>query len=415
MPTTTYGNSYTFAITGSFQPYVSVTSAIEKSALEVIQYLSRYVDWQGTMDFVVEFDAPKGNGLLPSYQAVIYVPAQNHFAPTSLREALTGIEETNSEGAFYDAGTNIEPSAAAGNPLLNRGTPLWFGDDSEFPYRDPPDGFHDFASIFLHEIVHAFGVNAGDVDNQNDTFYDDFISYSTPQPTFTGAKTMAANGGSPLVFDGNQPDHYSGPGRGLMFNIGNYDQNAWSLGRLDLALLEDLGWSVRNANELPLVEQDGAVPKAETTGSNSNQFEIYRFFNTETKSHFYTSNVAERESLKQGDNNFIFEGNVFDSDATDTDGLAVFRFFNTQTGTHFYTSDPDERASINAMLPQFQDEGFVYYASAEASGGKQGLHRFYNSENGTHFYTASNSEQQSVAENLPQYQYEGIAYYIDLA
>ena len=39
----------------------------------------------------------------------------------------------------------------------------------------------------------------------------------------------------------------------------------------------------------------------------------------------------------------------------------VYRFFNTQTGTHFYTAAEAEKDSIIANLPTFNFEGTAYW------------------------------------------------------
>ena len=40
----------------------------------------------------------------------------------------------------------------------------------------------------------------------------------------------------------------------------------------------------------------------------------------------------------------------------------MYRFYNVQTETHFYTISGTERASVIAKYPQFQDEGIAYFA-----------------------------------------------------
>lgn len=79
----------------------------------------------------------------------------------------------------------------------------------------------------------------------------------------------------------------------------------------------------------------------------------------------------------------------------------VFRFYNTATKPHFYTSDPQERDKIVAesavlhdegavfAVREFIDEGIAYYAFPNASDGTISLYRFFNPETGAHFFTAS--------------------------
>ena len=41
---------------------------------------------------------------------------------------------------------------------------------------------------------------------------------------------------------------------------------------------------------------------------------------------------------------------------------AMYRFFNTRTGTHFYTTSAAERDSVLLNSPAYNYEGIAYYA-----------------------------------------------------
>ncbi|MEP2757784.1 MAG: CAP domain-containing protein [Hyphomicrobiales bacterium] len=154
----------------------------------------------------------------------------------------------------------------------------------------------------------------------------------------------------------------------------------------------------------------------DTPDPDGSPFQIYRFYNTLTGAHFFTTSIDERNSVITNTPTMTYEGNAFDSNATDAGGgAAVFRFFNSSSGVHFYTASADEASNIRANLPQFIDEGVVYYASLTAGSGGTPLYRFYNTQNGTHFYTTSESERDNTINTLGQYNYEGIAYYVDIA
>lgn len=93
--------------------------------------------------------------------------------------------------------------------------------------------------------------------------------------------------------------------------------------------------------------------------------------------------------------------------------MDVHRFYNTQTGTHFFTSNEAEIGFITENLPAYKYEGKAYQAYSEAQTGTTALHRFYNSDSGIHFYTASQSEMETVKIELSgTYSYDGIAYYV---
>ncbi|WP_420411656.1 hypothetical protein [Roseibium sp.] len=154
----------------------------------------------------------------------------------------------------------------------------------------------------------------------------------------------------------------------------------------------------------------------DTPDADSSPYQVYRFYNTLTGSHFFTTSIEERNSLITNSPTMSYEGNTFDSNATASNGgTAVYRFYNTSTGTHFYTASADEAANIRSNLPQFNDEGIVYYAHTSADSGGTALYRFYNTQNGSHFYTTSETERDNTINTLGHYNYEGVAYYVDLA
>lgn len=154
----------------------------------------------------------------------------------------------------------------------------------------------------------------------------------------------------------------------------------------------------------------------DTPDADSSPFQIYRFFNSLTGSHFFTTSISERNSVITNIPTMTYEGNAFDSNATEAGGgAAVYRFYNSASGVHFYTASADEAANIRTNLPQFVDEGIVYYASLTADGGGTALYRFLNTQNGTHFYTTSEAERDNTINTLGHYTYEGVAYYVDLA
>ncbi|QDG77978.1 hypothetical protein [Labrenzia sp. PHM005] len=153
----------------------------------------------------------------------------------------------------------------------------------------------------------------------------------------------------------------------------------------------------------------------EPSDTDNSAHQIYRFFNSNTGAHFFTSNIEERNTVIETLPSFVYEGNSYDSNALANTGNAVYRFLNADTGIHFYTASEAERDSVLGQLPNYVLEGISYYASSDGSADGQALYRFYNTANGTHFYTVSEAERDTIIETLGQYSYEGIAYYVDLA
>ena len=144
---------------------------------------------------------------------------------------------------------------------------------------------------------------------------------------------------------------------------------------------------------------------------------VFRFYNTETGTHFYTGSATEADSVVRNLDSFSYEGVSFDKNASSGgDSIDVFRFYNKATGTHFYTASQAEANTVMANLPSFQYEGAAYKAHSANGEGTTELYRFFNTQTGTHFYTANETEMQNVQTNLTGvFKYEGVAYYVDVA
>lgn len=139
---------------------------------------------------------------------------------------------------------------------------------------------------------------------------------------------------------------------------------------------------------------------------------IYRFYNTATGAHFFTSSVAERDSVIANLKSFKYEGIAFYAYSLRvTDSSPVFRFYNPKTAAHFFTISIAERDWVQRTYPFFQYEGPSWYAQAAGGNGATAMYRFYLPRTGTHFYTISAAERDYVVQSLKEYQYEGTGYY----
>ena len=185
-----------------------------------------------------------------------------------------------------------------------------------------------------------------------------------------------------------------------------------------------------NSEELAQIAQTGVLPKAfagkslsgakdaqsfsgGATKSAASRVPTYRFFNTRTSAHFFTTSEAERANVQATLPFMSFEGPAFHASSTAIPGLSpVHRFYNTQTGVHFYTISEAERALVAATLPQFSYEGVAYHASTLPGTGYTPLYRFFYASKGFHFYSNSAAEKDNIIATLPQYSYEGIGYYV---
>lgn len=139
---------------------------------------------------------------------------------------------------------------------------------------------------------------------------------------------------------------------------------------------------------------------------------IYRFYNTKTGAHFYTSSVPERDLVITKLPEYNYEGPAFYAFGAQAPGTSpVYRFYNTRNGTHFYTMDEQERAQIVATMPWYEYNYITWFATTSQTGGAMPMFRFYKAQAQTHFYTMSASERDNIIKNLPQYTYEGIRYF----
>jgi Ca2+-binding RTX toxin-like protein len=91
--------------------------------------------------------------------------------------------------------------------------------------------------------------------------------------------------------------------------------------------------------------------------------DVFRFYNSKTGAHFYTANTVERDMVLKTLPEYVYEGPAYGAYANDGGGshTALYRFYNIQTNTHFYTTNVTERDTVIATLPQYHYEGIAYY------------------------------------------------------
>ena len=140
---------------------------------------------------------------------------------------------------------------------------------------------------------------------------------------------------------------------------------------------------------------------------------VFRFFNTNNGSHFFSANVAERDTVRSTVASLAHEGPAFLVAPAAGSGLSpVHRFLNRSTGVHFYTINEAEVAAVRNML-NFNYEGIAWYARKASSpaAGTIEVYRFSRLATGTHLYTTNVAERDNIRANLTSsYSYEGVAY-----
>ena len=112
----------------------------------------------------------------------------------------------------------------------------------------------------------------------------------------------------------------------------------------------------------------------EEAHSSSGAAPVYRFYNTKTGHHFFTTSVTERDAVlrESTDPNygqpgpvwpFAYEGEAFRAftDPNHADASPVYRFYSPSLDRHFFTASADEAAQMR-LTGVWNDEGIGYWA-----------------------------------------------------
>jgi hypothetical protein len=87
-----------------------------------------------------------------------------------------------------------------------------------------------------------------------------------------------------------------------------------------------------------------------------------------TGTHFFTISSAEKDHvIATWPAIYAYEGIAWHANTTQSAGwVPVYRFFNTKTGTHFYTTSAAERDNVIDTLSWYSYEGIAYYVRQDA-------------------------------------------------
>ena len=143
---------------------------------------------------------------------------------------------------------------------------------------------------------------------------------------------------------------------------------------------------------------------------------VYRFYNKEHGSHFYTASTSERDIvLSSQSDEYLLEGTAYSVNTLNpANNAPLYRFYNKVNGTHFYTASEDEKNNVIATSGKiYTYDGPAYNVSLTPAPSATTVYRFYNRASGTHFYTASPAERDSIIAKLSEaYSLEGVAFYL---
>jgi hypothetical protein len=249
-----------------------IDSTTEKNIIQAATYvgnlLDRYIVWKGILDIEVQVKPASAltwstaNGLLPSLGQITWTGSG--WTNSTLEECLTGVD-TNTQ--LPDAGCTIY--LGSDGTIRNFGSPVWFDPNPKFDVKpEVPKGYFDFIGLLTHEIFHCLGFYA--VTDQ----WKKFVVKDGTQAYFDGPITKSLLGSALPLSPNDNSDHYGNTSlatnnapRGLMWQFGNYELNRLDIGRVDLAVLQDLGYQIKTYEGLPLFELSDNAPNV--TGTNA--------------------------------------------------------------------------------------------------------------------------------------------------
>ena len=131
---------------------------------------------------------------------------------------------------------------------------------------------------------------------------------------------------------------------------------------------------------------------------------VYRFYIPQTYSHFWTTDVNERDNMINS--GYAYEGVAWDS-SSNSSNLPVYRLYAPSINQHLYTTDLSEKNNLVAS-GGWAYEGVSQYVSTTTT--SQPVYRLYAPSLGVHLYTADGNERNQLLGS-GHWNNEGIAWY----
>ena len=270
-------SQFTITVKGGGLIDAATEKNITQSATYVANLLDKYIAWKGVLDIEIQVKPASAltwstaNGLMPSLGQITW--NGKGWTNSTLNECLTGVD-TNTK--LPDAGCTIYLSADG--TIRNYGSPVWFDPNPQIDVKpDLPKGYFDFIGVFTHEIFHCLGFYGATDEWKN------FVIQDGAQSYFNGPATRALLGGPLPLSPSDNSDHYGNTSlvgnnvpRGLMFQWGNYELNRLDIGRMDLAVLQDLGYQIKTYEGLPLFELADSAPNLKGTNASETLYGNYQ-------------------------------------------------------------------------------------------------------------------------------------------
>jgi hypothetical protein len=250
---------------------------INQAATYVGNLLDRYIVWKGVLDIEVQVKPASAltwstaNGLLPALGQITWTGSG--WTNSTLEECLTGVD---TDTQLPDVGCTIY--LASDGTIRNYDTPVWFDPNPQFDVKpDLPKGYFDFIGVLTHEVFHCLGFY-GATDQ-----WKKLVVKDGTQAYFDGPITKSLLGGAIPLSPSDNSDHYGNDSlatnnapRGLMWQYGNYELNRLDIGRVDLAILQDLGHQIKTYEGLPLFELSDSDPNVTGTSASETLYGNYQ-------------------------------------------------------------------------------------------------------------------------------------------
>ncbi|NDD13581.1 MAG: hypothetical protein EB072_13270, partial [Betaproteobacteria bacterium] len=242
-----------------------------------------------------------------------------------------------------------------------------------------------------------------------------------------GADTLSGGDGVDLIDGGLGSDVALFPSSGsnyvLSRNVAGQVTVADKFGTADFLVniqyikFDDQLIDTREVSYLPTVAASGIVQDDKPA--------VFRFYNARDKAYFYTSSPDEKTLVLKESTDaafkpetgvwpYFYQGSTFEVANSGVAGSTpVYRFYNTKTGHHFFTTSAAEKDVIEkeSTDPNYGQPG-LWPFTFEGVAFQAPVYRFYSPTLDRHFFTASDSESSEVKAS-GKYTNEGVAFYAE--
>lgn len=127
------------------------------------------------------------------------------------------------------------------------------------------------------------------------------------------------------------------------------------------------------------------------TAPNSNQTLVYRFGNMPGNTHFWTTDLKERDSMIRA--GYRYEGVAWKASRTKTT-KPVYRLYSPTMKKHLFTADANEQRVLS-RTSSWNAEGIAFYSAATDT--SRPVYRVYLNSNHAHLFTTSAHERNELA------------------